>query len=86
MELGCGDYFNLNTILEMENTSFTIIGEMKGNECGGQPRYFSLTGAELSEVDKRFVEDCDDDYNWYMTFSSPCQPKFDVKISKFMKI
>lgn len=86
VELGFRDYFNLNTILKMENISFTIIGEMKGNECGGQPRYFSLTGAELSEVDKRFVGDCDDDYNWYITFSSPCPPEFDVKISKFMGI
>lgn len=55
VELGFRGYFNLNTIFEMENVPFTIIGEMKGDECGGQPRYFSFTGAKLSAVDKRFV-------------------------------
>lgn len=86
VELGFRDYFNLNTILEMENAPFTIIGEMKSDECGSQSRYFSLTRAKLSTVDKRFVGDCDDDYNWYITFSSPRPPEFDVKISKFMEI
>lgn len=85
VKLGFKDYFNLNTILEMEYSPFTIIGEMKGDEHGGRPRYFSLTRASLSEMDKSFVDGDNNDNNWYMTFNSPCPPEFDVKISKFME-
>lgn len=85
VKLGFRDYFNLNAIIETENAPFTVIGEMKSDKHGGRPRFFSLTQAHLSTMDKRFVWGNDDDNNWYMTFSSPCPPEFDVKISKFME-
>lgn len=85
VKLGFRDYFNLNTILEMENAPFRVIGEMKGDENDGRQRYFSLTKASLSTMDKRFVDEDSNNNNWYMTFSSPCPPEFGVKVSKFME-
>lgn len=80
------DYFNLNTIFEMENAPFTVIGEMKCDERSGRSRFFSLTRAILSTMDKQFVWDDYNDNNWHITFRSACRPEFDVKISKFMEV
>ena len=85
VKLGFRDYFNFNTILEMEYSPFTVIGEMKCDERSGRPRYFSLTRASLSAMDKCFVDGDNNDNNWHITFRSACRPEFDVKISKFME-